>query len=75
MTIHERFLLAEHRQRLDEAERRGEIEAALGGLRRNRPTLRQRFAGTLLELAYRLSPETLPTNTAGERCRPARGRS
>ena len=74
MTTHERFLLAEHQQRLDEAERRGQREVALRELRRNRPTLRQRLAGALLALAYRLSPETLPANIAGERCVPARGR-
>lgn len=76
MTTHERFLLAEHKQRIDEAERRGEHGAALCELRRSRPTLRRRLAGTLLALAYRLSPETItPTNIAGERCVPARGRS
>ena len=75
MNTHERFLLAEHQQRLDEAERRGDLEVALRELRRNRPTLRQRAAEKLLALAYRLSPETTPTNIAGKHCVPARGRS
>lgn len=73
MTPHERFLLAEHKQRLDEAERRGELEVALREFRRNRPTLRQRAAEKLLALAYRLSPETM-TSRAGERGVAARGR-
>lgn len=73
MNTHERFLLAEHKGRLDEAERRGELEVALRDLRRNRPTLRQRAAEKLLALAYRLSPETMTSRT-GERCVPARGR-
>ena len=75
MNTHERFLLAEHQQRVDEAERRGALEVALRELRRNRPTLRQRAAEKLLELAYRLSPETrVSTGRTGERRVPARGR-
>ena len=73
MTTHERFLLAEHQQRIAEAERRGELEVTLRELRRNRPSLRQRAAEKLLALAYRLSPETM-TNITGEPSVPARGR-
>ena len=69
MTTHERFLLAEHKRRVEQAERLGRVAQALAELRRERPTLRQRFAGTLLALAYRLSPETVtPPSGVGERC-------
>ena len=75
MTTHERFSLAEHKQRSDEAERRGEHGAVLRELRRNRPTLRRRLPGTLFALAYRLSPETMtPTERDRARRAPARGR-
>lgn len=75
MIAHERFLLAEHKQKISEAERRGELGAALRELRRNRPTLRRRLAGTLHALAYRLSPETMtPTSRTEKRYAPARGR-
>ena len=72
MTPYERFLLTEHERRIQEGERRGWLEA---DLRRNRPTLRHEGAGQLLALAYRLSPEMTPTNIAGERGVPARGRA
>lgn len=68
MNTHERFLLAEHQQRVDEAERRGEHGAALRELRRNRLTLRQRAAEKLLILARRLSPETVPASKPDETC-------
>ena len=75
MTTHERFLLTELELRIREGERRGRVEQALAELRRQRPTFRQRFAGTLLALAYRLSPETMtPTERDRARRAPARGR-
>lgn len=68
MTVHEHALLAEHRSRIQEGERRGGLEVALAELRQARPTLRQRFAGTLLALAHRLSPETVPTADPDKAC-------
>ena len=68
MTTHERFLLAEHKRRLEQAGGRGRVAQALAELRRGRPTLRQRFAGTLLALAHRLSPETVPLSRPDEPC-------
>lgn len=60
-SAHESFLLAEAKQRVAAGEHRARLEAGLTELRHSRPTLRQRAAGMLVSLAYRLSPEVAPT--------------
>lgn len=68
MRAPEHFLLTELELRIQEGERRGRLEADLTEFRRNRPTLRQRFAGTLVALAHRLSPETVPLGEPDRPC-------
>ena len=63
-SAHESFLLTEARARLAEGERRAKHAEGLTELRRSRPTLRQRAAGLLVALAYRLSPDTAPSSEA-----------
>lgn len=55
MCAHESFLLAEARRWVAEGEQRARLGWGLDKL--GRPTLRERFALTLVALAHRLSPE------------------
>jgi hypothetical protein len=67
-SAHESFLLAEARQRIAEGECRAKHAEGLTELRRSRPTLRQRVAGLLVALAYRLSPEIAPFSESVKGC-------
>jgi hypothetical protein len=68
MSAHERFLLAEAKQRVKEGERRARLEQGLAELKGL--TLRHRAAEVLVALAHRLSPELVlpPKHTLDSPC-------
>ena len=59
MNVQERLIITEMQLKIQAAERRGRLEAALAEARQDHPSLRERAATLLVSLADRLSPEAV----------------